>query len=106
VAQPARSLFVDGEIALILACRRVVEEKAVYKEALVERLRFIEERLGGNRLMAVESYPDECWMFDHAMALAAVRVSDFLDATDHRELFARWSLGNCSRGGAGSRGSG
>ena len=40
--------------------------------------------------MALESYPDECWLFDHAMAMAAVRVSDYLDRTDHSRLIANW----------------
>jgi len=33
VARPARSLFLDGEIALMLASRRVLEEKPEYKTA-------------------------------------------------------------------------
>src|SRR5215472_12233678 len=31
VVQPAHSLFLDGEIALMLACRRMIEEKPEYK---------------------------------------------------------------------------
>src|SRR5947209_1058400 len=36
--QPARSLFLDGEIALMLACRRVVEVKADDQHVLQARL--------------------------------------------------------------------
>ena len=37
-----------------------------------------------------ESYPDECWMFCNTAALAAIRMSDALDATDHSALFHKW----------------
>jgi hypothetical protein len=88
--QPPRSLFLDSEIAAMLAARRMVEEKGAYKTLLAERLRPMETRLQSNSLMAMESYPDECWMFDHAIALAAFRMSDFLDGTDHTLFFRTW----------------
>src|ERR1051325_1866560 len=72
--QPERSLFIDGEIALMFATR----------------VKLIEERLGRSALMAVESYPNECWLFDHAVALAALKVGDFLDRTDHSALCGKW----------------
>ncbi len=90
VTQPARSLFVDGEIALMLACRRVLEEKPEYQRALAERVRLIVGRLERSRLFAVESYPDECWTFDHAVAHAAIRLADYLDGTDHSALLRQW----------------
>ena len=66
-AQPARSLFVDGEIALMLVARRSLEEKAEFKPLLAERLKWIAEGLRERRVL--ESYPNECWTFDHAVAL-------------------------------------
>jgi len=90
VVQPERSLFLEGEIALMLASRRLLEEKAEYVKPLTERIRIIEERLRGNPLLAAESYPDECWTFDHAVALAAIRLSDALDGTDHSALCRDW----------------
>ncbi len=42
--QPAHSLFLDGEIALMLAARRVVEEKPEYKPLLTERVNGMVER--------------------------------------------------------------
>ncbi len=89
-AQPARSLFVDGEIALMLAARRMLEERSDYKTQLAERVNDIVERLQGNPLPIAESYPNECWMFDHVVALAAVRLADHLDGTDHSKLFHDW----------------
>src|SRR5436305_1758714 len=37
----------------------------------------------------LESYPDEGWTFDHAVALAAVHIVDHLDGSDHRAASAR-----------------
>lgn len=90
VVQPARSLFVDGEIALMLAVRRMLAEKVEYQPLLKDRLNLVLERMRTNEGLAAESYPDECWMFDHLVALAALRVSDFLDGTDHSAFFDQW----------------
>jgi len=87
-AQPARSLFVDGEIALMLAARRTLEEKAEFKPLLAERIKLIATGLSERRVL--ESYPNECWMFDHAVALAALRLTDRLDGTDHSALISSW----------------
>ncbi len=89
-AQPARSLFIDGEIALMLAARRLVEEKPAYRALLAERARFIVERIEASPSLMAESYPDECWTFDHAVALVALRAMDRLDGTDHRAFCDRW----------------
>ena len=90
VEQPMRSLFVDGEIALMLAVRRLVAEKEDYRPLLQERVAILLERLQRNERLIAESYPDECWMFDHAVALAAIRASDRLDGTDHAAFIRTW----------------
>jgi len=90
VMQPERSLFLDGEIALMLAARRMVEEKLEYQELLTERVNVITVRLLRSPHLVLESYPDECWMFDHCVALAAVRMADCLDGSDHAELIRDW----------------
>jgi hypothetical protein len=90
IAQPARSLFIDGEIAMMLAVRRIVEERADYRPLLEERVQFIVERMSKNPAMAAESYPDECWTFDHTVALGAIKMADHLDGTDHSEFFRNW----------------
>ena len=90
VAQPPRSLFVDGEIALMLAMRRMLEEKEAYRPLLNARVNFMIERMKRSKVLAAESYPDECWMFDHAVGLAAIRLADHLDGSDHAELFREW----------------
>jgi hypothetical protein len=79
LVQPAHSLFLDGEIALMLAARRAVEEKIEYKPLLAERVDAIVERLQKSPRRLLESYPDECWMFDHCVALDAIKLTDYLD---------------------------
>jgi hypothetical protein len=90
VAKPARSCFLDGEIALMMGARRLLNEDKGYQKAMSERLAVIEQRLRSNPLMAMESYPNECWTYDHAVALAAFRLEDRLDGTDHRGLCRDW----------------
>ncbi len=88
--KPARSIFVDGEIALMIAARRMVAEKPAYKPLLGERVRGMVEQMSAGRVMCAESYPDECWIFCNTIALAAIRISDVLDGTDHSAFLARW----------------
>lgn len=90
VQTPPRSLFVDGEIALMLAARRMVQDSARYRTLHKERIKTIVGRLEAAPILSVESYPDECWLFCNTVALAAVRIGDHLDHTDHRRLFNRW----------------
>lgn len=90
VMKPERSLFLDGEIALMLASRRMVGEKAEYKPLLKERINLMTERLQKSPHFIVESYPDECWMFDHCVALDAMKMADYLDGTDHSKLIHDW----------------
>jgi len=90
VEQPPRSLFVDGEIALMLGVRRLVEEKESYKPLLAARVQAIFERMNAGPILCAESYPDECWTFCNTAALASLRIADALDGSDHREFFKRW----------------
>ena len=63
VVQPPRSLFLDGEIALMLAARRLVAEKVAYRESLRQRVNEMVRRMEAGPVLCAESYPDECWMF-------------------------------------------
>jgi hypothetical protein len=87
---PAHSLFLDGEIAMMLASRRMLEEKADYKPLLTERVEGIVARFKQSPHLMLESYPEECWMFDHVVALDAIRMADRLDGTDHTMLISEW----------------
>jgi hypothetical protein len=88
--QPPRSLFVDGEIALMLGARRLVAERPGYQPLLAERVRLMVDRMSRGPVRCAESYPDECWTFCNTVALAAVRLADRLDGTDHRAFLALW----------------
>jgi hypothetical protein len=89
-ANPPRSLFLDGEIALMLASRRMLEEKAIYKPLLAERVSTMVERMKQSPVLSAESYPNECWTFCNTVALASIRVADCLDGTDHSEFLRDW----------------
>ena len=90
VQQPVRSQFLDGEIALMLALRRLVAEEPRFKEPLAERVAAMTERMSRAPVLSAESYPDECWSFCNAVALAAIKASDVLEGTDHRALLKAW----------------
>lgn len=90
VQQPARSQFEDGEIALMLGMRRIVEEKPAYRDLQLGLVRTIVDRMESSPTLSCESYPNECWTFCNSAALAAIATSDYLDGTDHRDLFHRW----------------
>jgi hypothetical protein len=61
-----------------------------YKPLLTERVNAIAQRLKQSPHLVLESYPDECWMFDHVVALAAIRMADSLDGSDHSSLIRDW----------------
>ncbi|MFO0615683.1 MAG: hypothetical protein U0414_24020 [Polyangiaceae bacterium] len=87
-----RSVFVDGEVALMLAARELVAPdpaRAALADVWVTRAR--EQIELGPKLLA-ESYPDEGWIFCNTVALAATRLHDVArgEPNAHAELFARW----------------
>ena len=88
--EPPRSQFIDGEIALMLALRRMVEDSPEWRKLLAERVEIMVRRMEANPALSAESYPDECWTFCNAVALAAIRLADHLDGTDHSDLLRRW----------------
>jgi len=90
VQRPERSLFLDGEIALMLGVRCVVQPTAEYQDELRQRVEAMVKRMQDSPSLSAESYPDECWTFCNTTALAAVRVSDYLLDTDHSAFIARW----------------
>jgi hypothetical protein len=88
--ESGRSVFVDGEIALVLGARRFVRDDAdvaLAHRARVEALAAQFERSPG---LVPESYPDEAWLFCNTNALVAIRMADVLDGTDHQALIDRW----------------
>jgi hypothetical protein len=90
VVQPARSLFLDSEIAMMLASRRLLEEKPEYEPLMRERIDLMVERMRRGPVLSAESYPNECWMYDNVAALAAMRMADHLDRSDHSAFIQDW----------------
>ena len=88
--QPPRSLFIDGEIAMMLAARRFAAEKPAYKQPLHDRVETMIRQMRQSPVLCAESYPDECWIFCNTVALAAMRMADALDGTDHAAFLDEW----------------
>jgi hypothetical protein len=88
--EPARSQFLDGEIALMLAHRLVVADRDDYRAELVTRVDAMVARMERSPVLSAESYPDECWTFCNTVALAAIRGADALTGSDHSDLARRW----------------
>lgn len=86
-----RSLFVEGEIAMMLGARLAVAHDDEHATALRYYSARIAEQIRSGPVLCGESYPDECWTFCNTTALAALRMADVTLGTDHGELFARWT---------------
>ncbi len=72
----ARSLFLEGEILFVLGARlEAWPDRAMHAELDERGRRVAQMMLRAPRGMA-ESYPDECWMFDNTLALAALAVAE------------------------------
>jgi len=89
-AEPARSVFVDGEVALMLAARRTLGDTPALRDRMRARLETFVPRMTAATMCSGESYPNECWTFCNTVALAATRLADALDGSDHRALRNAW----------------
>lgn len=87
---PARSVFVDGEIALMIAARRMVADDEQLARQHQERIGLMVAQMEQSPVLSAESYPDECWTFCNTIALAAIALGDQLDGTDHSSLIDGW----------------
>jgi hypothetical protein len=90
VMSPARSQFIDGEIAIMMAARRFIREDLRYKEPLQKLARIMIERMERSPVLSAESYPNQCWLFCNTVSLAAIRMMDVLDGSDHSTFLSRW----------------
>lgn len=84
------SVFVDGEIALMIAARQAVAPRPDLDAELATRVARIEAAMEAGPVLSAESYPDECWTFCNTTALAALTLADHVHGTDHSELRERW----------------
>jgi hypothetical protein len=84
------SLFIDGELALMLAARLTVAPDRAIEIELRTRIERIVAQMERGPVLSGESYPDECWTFCNTTALAAIALSDRALDQDHGELLQRW----------------
>ena len=85
-----RSVFVDGEIALMLAARLELGPHPEHRAELRRRATAIAEQMRRGPVLSAESYPDEAWTFCNTTALVALRGADRHLGTDHRPLVRDW----------------
>jgi hypothetical protein len=90
VSGESRSIFVDGEIALVLAAREVVAPRVDRSTDLDLRIARIEAAMDASPSRSGESYPDEAWTFCNTTALAALKLYDVARGTDHRAYADAW----------------
>ncbi len=90
IAQPPRSTFLDGEIAMMIAARQLVKPEARYAPLLADRVDQLVDYMSRGPVMCGESYPGECWMFCNALAAASIKLSDRLDGRDHSAFLQQW----------------
>jgi hypothetical protein len=90
ILKPERSLFVDGEIAIMIGARRMAEEKPDYKPLMQKRIDTIVARMKESPALLAESYPNECWIFCNTVAIAAIKLGDILDSPRHEEFINEW----------------
>jgi len=90
VAAGGRSIFLDGEIAMMLAARQMIRPLPRYAPLLASRIDVVVQAMSQGPVLCGESYPDECWMFCNSLAMAAIAMSDHIDGRDHADLIDRW----------------
>ena len=84
-----RSLFVDGEVLVMVTARRLLDDSRPDLRLETERRSALvrSNLTHGPTLGLAESYADEGWLFCHAMALLGLRAEEVLDGVDHSALF-------------------
>lgn len=86
----AASLFVDGELVMMIAARELVAPGSRYMPEARRRAARIERTMRRSPTLSGESYPDECWTFCNTTALAGLSLLDRVDGSDHRALADAW----------------
>ena len=71
----ARSLFLDGEIVFMLAARLAVWPDPARNAELETLARGVVDQMAAGPALMGESYPNECWMFDNTLGLAALAIT-------------------------------
>jgi hypothetical protein len=92
----ARSVFVDGELLMMIAARDLVSPREDLDDDARNLETSIERAMRRSPTMSAESYPNEAWTFCNTTALAAMAMFDRArprdDGGDHRALAKDWVL--------------
>jgi len=91
VRPEAGSLFVDGEIALMIAARRAVRDEPWLAAAGERWTARVEQDLALAGDGFPESYPDEAWAFCMTSGLLALRFHDHATGSDHSTTIRHWT---------------
>ncbi|PCJ60561.1 MAG: hypothetical protein COA79_08290 [Planctomycetota bacterium] len=90
VINPSRSIFIDGEISLMLAVRCFIKKRSDYLVELDNRVEIMVQQMKKSPVLSSESYPDECWTFCNSIALASIKIHDVLSGDDHSVFLKQW----------------
>jgi len=90
ITKPPHSIFIDGEIALMLASRRLVKENIHYKQMMTARINQMVKQMKESPILAAESYPDECWLFCNSIAIATIKIGEVLDSNGNGKFIKDW----------------
>jgi hypothetical protein len=94
----ARSVFIDGELLMMIAAREAIAREPALDAEASELAASIEGAMRRSPTLSAESYPNECWTFCNTTALAALAILDRVrGTTDHRALARDWVLQAKSR---------
>ncbi len=88
----ARSVFVDGELLMMIAARDLVAPRADLDADALDLENAIERAMRRSPTLSAESYPDQCWTFCNTTALAAMTMFDHARGGDHGALARDWVL--------------
>ena len=89
----ARSVFIDGELLMMIAARDLVEQRPDFMSEASELASSIEGAMRRSPTLSAESYPDECWTFCNTTALAALAMLDAARGDHaHAKLASDWVL--------------
>lgn len=86
----AKSIFIDGEILLMIAARDTVSPRPslrAHADLLAAR---IDAQMKRSPTASGESYPNEAWTFCNTTALAALTLHDRTTGSDHRDVARAW----------------
>lgn len=90
LVEPPRSIFIDGEITMMLCARRWLQEHDGYRVDTARRLKIMMRQMNASPVLCGESYPNECWLFCNTVAVASIRMADALDDSDNSEFIRQW----------------